>query len=246
MLRAYEKTLFRWFNSELGREIWRTEKHWLVKHLPLITGNVALQWGGTPDWLDVSPIKKRFILYQDDTLFSPEESIQIDYRILPLMPNSIDCILISHMLEGLDQPWIFLQEAYQALAPDGKLILFHFNPYSFWIFKRLSSKIMGDATSLMLPIEHHSMGQMKRWLHSCGYRIIISESLFFRPLINQLTTPPRFLWMEAVGSFLFPGLGAVSVILAEKSIEGMTPLRAWECLKKVNLYRSYSKAIVPN
>ena len=229
MLHSYEKILNRWFTSVLGHALLVAEKHWLAKHLPLMTGNVALQIGVTTDWLEASPIKKRFILFEEGVTLGPEDGVQVDFRALPLTPSSIDFMLVTHIMEGLPNPQSFLEEIYQALAPDGKLVIFSLNPYSLWGIQRVIDK----NAKLPSGIEFCSPWQIKHWLHACGYRVIISESLFFRPLVNNQAALSNLLWMEAVGSFLYPGLGAVSVILAEKVEEGMTPLKLVDWLKKI-------------
>ena len=51
---------------------------------------------------------------------------------LPLAPESVDVIVMVHVLEFIAKPPVLLREVYQALAPGGQLIIVSLNPWSLW------------------------------------------------------------------------------------------------------------------
>lgn len=67
--------------------------------------------------------------------------IQCHYDAIPLLPESIDVVIIHHALEFSLNPRSILEEAYQILAPNGNLIIIGFNPLSMWGLKQLITTI---------------------------------------------------------------------------------------------------------
>ena len=52
---------------------------------------------------------------------------------LPIMTDSIDMVIVPHMLEFAKDQHQMLREIERVLKPEGKLIILAFNPWNFWV-----------------------------------------------------------------------------------------------------------------
>ena len=59
-----------------------------------------------------------------------------DLRELPFAANSIDLVVLPHVLEFHDNPHQILREVERILIPDGQLVVTGFNPLSLWGLRR--------------------------------------------------------------------------------------------------------------
>ncbi len=59
-----------------------------------------------------------------------------DYTALPFFESSLDLLVLPHSLELSTDPHATLREAQRVLVPEGKLLIFSFNPISLWGVKR--------------------------------------------------------------------------------------------------------------
>ena len=59
-----------------------------------------------------------------------------DLRQLPFAANSIDLVVMPHVLEFYDDPHQILREVERILIPEGQIVLTGFNPYSLWGLRR--------------------------------------------------------------------------------------------------------------
>ena len=63
-------------------------------------------------------------------------NVVCDLRELPFAANSIDLVVMPHVLEFHDDPHQVLREVERILIPDGQLVLTGFNPVSLWGLRR--------------------------------------------------------------------------------------------------------------
>ncbi|HVM31530.1 MAG TPA: class I SAM-dependent methyltransferase [bacterium] len=82
--------------------------------------------------IDIAESKARFGFEAPDTLYYRG-------RVWPTRTRSIDFILCTETLEHVDEPLVFLREAFRVLKPGGQLLLtvpfearWHFVPYDYW------------------------------------------------------------------------------------------------------------------
>lgn len=142
---------------------------------------------------------------------------------LPLASDSVDVLLLPHVLEFSRDAHAALREAERTLVGEGHLVLIGFNPLGpmgLWracLRHRNTSPWTG---------EFFSLSRMKEWLAVLGFDIVETHLAFFRPPLEnrRLLTQLRFL--ERVGSYCWPHLGATYVILARKRLTTITPVRA--------------------
>lgn len=226
-----------WFQTPLGRALSEAESSLLANLLPHLFGYFLLQLGGPPkrDWLNGCRIPVQIHLNEYYPCLWEGRCIIGSYTDLPFFPDSIDVALLPHVLEYADTPEEILAEVYQALIPQGHIVILGFHPWSTWGLARYWP---GQREKLALPHKLHSSYRVRSWLAKMGYQVMDHETLFFRPPLNSSKWLRRLKFIEGVGQLLWPYLGGVYLIVAKKRVNAMTPIGPRQLLKK--------KVAVPN
>jgi SAM-dependent methyltransferase len=196
----------------------------LASVLPKIFGYYIVQAGGPVDsenaLLTASSIQNQIILNSTAKLsFSDNlSSIECKLNELPFLPESIDAILLFHVLEFSTNTHEMLKEAYEALIKGGHLIIIGFNPHSMWgvsrFFKREKNSIW-DANWL-------SPKKLRRRLNDVGFQVGDYQTFYFRPPTRK---PKKMLFIEGLGQMLWPYCGASYMFVARKTSTELTPIK---------------------
>lgn len=208
-----------WWQSPLGVYLTQTEQRWLQSRAGGFNGYFQLQLGGDKSIL---PELSRPCC---QSWLDPRGEVNSDPRFLPFKSDSIDQLLIQHMLEFAEQPHQLLREADRVLAEDGKIIVFCFNPMSLWGLKRLFNR------RKKFPWQGHFFSRMrlKDWLVLLDYDVVESRSIVFQPPMRRSKMLQRFAAFAALGQRFWPYFGAVTVLVAKKRSVIITPIRpAWK------------------
>ncbi len=215
-----------WLKREPGSLLIGMERDQLQKLLKPILGDYLIQIGGLPELTSASPIRFKWYLNTQ----AKAGSIQVALDELPLLPESVDVVVMVHVLEFVSNPQIILREAYQALAAGGQMIILSLNPCSLWGFSR--------------EVPHlWTAWRVKHWLHDLRMRIVLSDTFCFRPPTHHARWWRHLLWLEALGPFCFPSFGGFYILAAQKRVTGKTPIiqPAWS--KKMELTKSLKPTI---
>lgn len=211
-----------WFRTVPGALVVDCELKALSHLLPAIPGQVALQIGGPSDLQLLQKSKMRHVYYcGDQTSWRGDgRHIQCEYPSLPFGSDTIHLIVLTHVLEFVEQPKQLLEEVYRILAPGGQLIVLGFNRWNPWSFFQRHGKQKGYPWLGTF----YSIWQVKQWLDQLDYGLISNKSFCFTPLMNQRL--PRWLLnlSEVLGQVFIPKMGAVHLIYAQKKVAGATPL----------------------
>jgi hypothetical protein len=197
-----QEPLEHWYNSPTGQTVLNLERQHLIILLKQLSGTFILQLGGPEgfDLLTEIPIANKIYLRQQPTATLTNFTLQAKYDALPFIENSIDIIIMPHILEFAQQPQDVLREAYQAIIPEGYIIIIGFNPFSlFGMLKPKSGKFI-------------TMLRLKHWLHKTGFKPIDYKTLFFKP------------FLEGLGQMLLPSLGGVYIVMAQKQVITLTKI----------------------
>ncbi|WP_231623925.1 class I SAM-dependent methyltransferase [Neisseria sp. 83E34] len=136
------------------------------------------------------------------------------------MADSLDLLLMPHVLECCDAYAVALAEAYRALKPEGRMVLTGLNPHSLWQFsgcfdgKRLPEK------SKCLPLP-----ELKHVLSDLGFMIESGRFMVYRPMIQNKQALRALEFMEAAGDRWWPHAAAVYGLVLVKRELGMHPLK---------------------
>lgn len=228
-MKSFYKHLEHWFTQSPGKYLLEAESALLGNLLPRLFGYHLLQMGGTSDglWLKDCRIPHRVHLSPTCPCDFHGSCIIGDFNHLPLIPDSVDVVLLPHLLEFVDQPKVVLQEVYNALTPEGYLVILGFHPWSLWGLARLFK----HQQQVPWCGKFYSSFQVQHWLREIGYSIENHQTLFFRPPLKNAVWIKRLLFMEALGQLIWPYLGSVYLIVAKKRVLTYTPAREWRKTK---------------
>lgn len=208
-----------WFQGSIGKQVLQTETAIMDELLEEMFGYHMLQLSiQQADLYTRSPIQH----CMKSSLFEVAGSDLTAYPdALPFESDCIDVLISHHVLDFSNRPQELLREFSRVVLPGGRLILLGFNPYSLW----------GVTRSLMswchrVPWNSHFLApeRLMDWLNDLNFRIdrtIYSE--YGLPLIGRHRRRPDYsLGLSRRYNFPF---GAVSIIVARKQVETMTPLK---------------------
>ena len=152
---------------------------------------------------------------------SKQIAVAVDFAELPFASQSLDLVVLPHVLEFAAEPHQVLREVERVLIPEGQVIIIGFNPRSMWGLRQGVSRI---TRSHYLPVagEFISMPRMKDWLKLLN--LGVSQSYFgcYAPPCRTAQWINRFSFMERSGQRWWPYLGAVYMVHAIKRVKGMT------------------------
>lgn len=222
-----------WYRSGLGAFLLEAEQAELDQCLPKYMGSYLLQIGGPSEvfLFEKSPIpyKARLTPEYHSVFLGP--TIQSSFDNLPLLPESVDLLLMPHVLEFYADPQDLIHQIFNALRPDGTFIILGFNPYSPWGFKRTLNK----QKTLPWRGHFHSATRVARWLGQAGFVIENQRNFFFRPPVNNEILHKKLLVLEGIGRLLWPNCGGVYLIVGKKVTPSLLPVSE-ELLRKSSVY----------
>ena len=209
-----------WLSSIPGSLLLEQELDCLEQLLGELFGYYLLQLGypsGRPGLLVGSRIRHHVIL--DPLGRSPEVHMIGDPARLPVASDSVDVVLLQHVLDFAAQPHQVLREAERVLIPEGRLLLLGFDPWGLWGLWRRMRRPFGR-----LPWDAGEISQRRArdWLSLLGFDVESSRSLMARPPLTSSRLMQRMAFLERLGS---PLLGNVYVIQAVKRVSTLTPIK---------------------
>lgn len=203
-----------WFETPLGQHLLAREQAWFDDTVSDLFGFNALQLGLTQfDFLRSNRIPLRAALGQ-----GPNVRIQANFEHLPVATQSIDLLLLPHVLEFASNPHQILREVERVLMPEGHVIITGFNPISLWgvrrFFKRRSAHYPWTGNFISLP-------RVKDWLSLLNFEMTGGRLCCYAPPFSSPKWLERFRFMEDAGDRWWPLGGGVYFLLAKKRVQGM-------------------------
>ena len=144
-----------------------------------------------------------------------------DLRELPFAANSIDLVVLPHVLEFHDNPHQILREVERILIPDGQLVITGFNPFSLWGSRRRLDR----SGSFPWTGRYLSLPRLKDWLQLLGFEPDRGECGCFAPAVEQARWLERWHPIENIGRRWWPFAGGVYILRAIKRTHGMRLIR---------------------
>ncbi len=211
-----------WGGTRQAQQLWKAEKTALEAVVPDLYGHYLFQYSDfNQSVLDASGLKYHYFASENKN-----DQLVIDYEALPFRDNSLDCVLLHHILDGRKGAHQCLREAARVVVPNGYLVLVGFNPYSTWGVSRLLQKYS------LAPKGHYlARSRLVDWLALLGFRIEADVGLQYMPPVI-LKYFPRFSRLcDRVLAYIGLPCAGVYVLLARKLVAGRTPIRPqWRAL----------------
>jgi SAM-dependent methyltransferase len=246
----YPESVRQWLDSPLGEALVRQESRVVEEALDGIFGEQCLQlglWGeanaflkhartqrtcsmdvgaavGAAHGRDASPAA-------EGSLSRPRGAPTIigQFHNLPVQDDSIDCVILPHVLDYSDRPHAILREVDRVLTAHGHVVILSFKTGGLWGVRRLipGAGLPPDAQHLVPE------RRLRDWLQLLDMRIQSTSRYFFRVPLPGVRGPSSPKW-EQRGQRWWPELAACYMLTAQKRVSTLTPVKpVWSRKPKV-------------
>jgi len=203
-----------WFATPLGNYLLAQERDYYDRVVADIFGYNALQCGlAEIDFLRASRIPSRWCIGSAGPI-----ALKTDLRDLPVAANSIDLVVLPHVLEFSDDPHQILREVVRVLVPEGQVVISGFNPWSLLGLKRFvppwRAEVPWSGRFINLP-------RLKDWLSLLSFDVVGGRMHGYAPPFAQERWLRRFSFMDSAGDRWWPFAGGVYLMQAIKRVRGM-------------------------
>lgn len=139
---------------------------------------------------------------------------------LPFATQSMDLVVLPHVLEFSPDPHQVLREVERVLIPEGQVIICGFNPTSLWGARQVLRRV-GGTGFLPRTEELISMPRLKDWLKLLNMTASHSHFGCYAPACRTQKWLERYTFMDNAGPRWWPYLGGVYIVQAIKRVKGM-------------------------
>jgi SAM-dependent methyltransferase len=163
--------------------------------------------------------------------------VRADCHHLPFAGNSVDLIVLPHILEFAANPHQVLREVERVLVPEGQVLIAGFNPLSLWGIKRRFAR---RVAPFPWQGQYLSVRRLKDWLSLLSFETQAGCFGRYAPAVTQEKWLRRWAFMELAGDRWWPIAGAVYLLQGIKRQHGLRLLTpAWHDRK------ARAKALAP-
>ena len=203
-----------WLATPLGQYVLESELKYVDEMVADVFGFNALQLGlPAHDFLRASRIP-----FKCRVAPAGPVGLRARFRDLPIASNSIDLLLLPHVLEFSVNPHQILREVQRILMPEGHAVIVCFNPRSLWGLRRAFNR-----TPDVYPWDGHfiALPRLKDWLALLELEITGGRMGCYVPPFAQSKWIQRFRFMEAAGDRWWPIAGGVYFLQVVKRVRAM-------------------------
>lgn len=215
-----------WLATSVGQELLATERALLIDELATLFGYHVLQLGSftAPGLLETSRIPHRVVLAPESYAQSSGASaVACAPDALPIAADSVDVVLLPHVLEFAADPHQILRECERVLIGEGHLIVLGFNPLSFWGLWRLARYWRGRPPwtgRFITPL------RLRDWMQLLGFEVLRVQHYCFRPPFSHPGLARRLRVMERLGQTCWPAFGGAYLVVGRKRLVHLMRLKA--------------------
>jgi hypothetical protein len=167
--------LFAWYQTPRGKLLKELEADYLQKSITVSCQQIILQIGGLGwenEFIDCTLYKNYTVLDGKGLSCDQARKIRSKVYCLPLQSDSVDMIIVPHLLEFDSHRFQTMREVERVLKPEGLLIVLNFNPYSFWVrYQYLWDKKMADSWGGHFI----SRSRILDWLKLLNFEVTVSS-----------------------------------------------------------------------
>jgi SAM-dependent methyltransferase len=203
-----------WFTTPQGAYVLDWELAQFDSAVEDVFGFRAVQIGlPEVDFLRQNRINFRFSL-----ALEPGAALAADPLQMPLASQSVDLVVLPHVLEGHHNPHEVLREAERVLMPEGHIVISGFNTLSLWRVRQLFS---GRAAGAPWDARFIGLLRLRDWLRVLGFELNGGMFGCYAPPFRERLWLDRFAFMEKAGARWWPVCGGIYVVRAIKRVHGM-------------------------
>lgn len=207
-------SLTEWFQTPLGRSVMAREQQVLDETLADLFGYHAIQVG-----LPAIPLLRASRITHRLTVgaYAPAEVLALGHE-LPFASQSIDLVVLPHVLEFAESPHAILREVDRVLVPEGHIVLTGFNPWSLWGLRQALDPSRDshpwDGAFISLP-------RLKDWLALLGLEVSAGRLWHYGLPVQSPAWRERMRFLEPAGDRWWGVAGGVYMLEAVKRVSGV-------------------------
>jgi SAM-dependent methyltransferase len=174
---------------------------------------------------EVDFLRQNRIPYRLSVALEPGAAVAADPLQLPLASQSVDLVVLPHVLEGHHNPHDVLREAERVLRAEGQIVISGFNTTSLWRVRQAFTRHRNGA-----PWDAKFIGllRLREWLRVLGFELNGGKFGCYAPPFENKLWLDRFAFMEKAGARWWPVTGGIYVVRAVKRVHGMRMITpAW-------------------
>jgi SAM-dependent methyltransferase len=146
--------------------------------------------------------------------------VRCEAEALPFETDSLDVVIVHHVLEFSANPHALLRELHRVTVPHGRILLLGFNPWSMFGLRMAAGQFRGDS----LWRNHLlSAPRVTDWLQLLGFDSDRVDFGFHRPPLQRAAR-----WFDGESERPWTRhwpMGSVYLITAVKQVAKFTPIR---------------------
>ena len=239
----YPQSVRDWLTTPLGEALVQQESRVVEEAFDGIFGEQCLQlglWGEANTFLKHARTQRGCLIDEgvvgaphgrdpDESRAWPAPTAIGHLHRLPVESDSVDCVLLPHVLDYSDRPHAILREVDRVMTAHGHLAILGFKTGGLWGVRRMipGAGLPPDANHLV------SERRLRDWLQLLDMRIHGVSRFFFRwplPGVRRASSPK---W-EQRGQRWWPEFAACYMLTAQKRVSTLTPVRPqWRRKPKV-------------
>jgi SAM-dependent methyltransferase len=151
---------------------------------------------------------------------APQVAVITRYEELPFASQSIDLVVMPHILEFAAEPHQVLREVDRVLVPEGHVVITGFNPASLWGLRQLLTRL-GMKPFLPREGQFIALPRIKDWLKLLSFEVNRGRFGCYAPWVRSERWLKRWDFLEKAGDRWWPVLGSVYMVTAIKRVRGM-------------------------
>jgi len=216
-----------WFDDSFGENLYRRQKALCEQVLRQTFGYRLAQLAVSPrhSFLDKLQPSHKFILSRAHDA----AACQCEFEAVPLPSDTIDIVLLHHVLDFSSHPHGALIEAARLVTAGGHIVIVGFNPLSLFGLYKWPGAIFSDKAVW----RHNSLrrGRVVDWLQLLGFYITDSAAIDSGETRDSTAT-----WQQQLSAKYF-SRGAFYIIVAQKLVTPLRPIRtrSWSPIKAGSL-----------
>jgi SAM-dependent methyltransferase len=229
--------LEQWYTSSLGQLLAEQEQAQLDTELVNLFGYHLLQLGYPDEETMLRASRVRHHMHcrldpgREANPAGSQPQLCVAPTALPFLSDSLDVVLLSHILEFSDDPHTVLREVERSLIPEGHVVILGFNPVSLWGLARV---FLGWKQRIPWCGHFLTLTRLKDWLALLGFDVVQQRRYGYRPPWQRPRLLRRLAFLERLGQRLWPIFGAGYLLVARKRVATLTPIRPrWRAGRRI-------------
>lgn len=203
-----------WRNTVAGAHVNKLENQVLAEGLNNLFGYHLVSLGPIDfeEAMKASPIAHKIKINQQCGETN-QPALLTSMEDWSLRNDSVDVLVLPHILEYSQNPHAILREAERVVLPNGHIVILGFNPVSCFGLCRV---IMGLTEKMPWQGHYYHPVRIRDWLKLLGFELVKTQYAVFAPPIQHEKTLRALSFMESAGNNFLAPLGGVYMMVARK------------------------------